>query len=491
MSETYQSGTSNLDALKKAIEDAASLSGGLWFSYLFVLLYFAVAAGAVTHVDLFMENSVKLPFMNIELPLKAFFLLAPLLFIVTHAYILAHFVLLAEKTNLFYKELPSQIKDAQTAEAKNTRNIFGSQLPSNVFVQFLVGLGDLGEGKFGYLLKTIAWTTLVFAPILLLLLLQIQFLPYHDPGITWIQRIVLLADLLLIGWLWTWILSLRNKPSAGLPVSLWGGRLVGFASGLAVLLFSWMVATFPGEWQKPPLSWVAFLEPISIQKKIFYSRGSTSTANRDKHLSNILILSEFNIYEALKIDNPKKVEWRNVLYSVQNRDLKGAIFDRATLQKVVFDDAQLQGANFDYAHLQGASLKYAKLQGMSSTKAELQGVSFDGANLQGAALNFAKLYFASLNGAKLQGASLDFAELHGASLEGARSQLGPFDESTQLQGASMKYAHLEGASLRGANMAALQISGAYVWRTSFLKYDIDKKSGKCLLAPESLPTPSG
>jgi hypothetical protein len=75
-----------LEAVKKSVDDAASVGGGLWLSYLFVLFYLAVAAGAVTHTDLFLENAVKLPFLNIELPLLAFFFLAPILFIIVHAY---------------------------------------------------------------------------------------------------------------------------------------------------------------------------------------------------------------------------------------------------------------------------------------------------------------------------------------------------------------------------------------------------------------------
>ena len=76
----------DLEAIKKAVDDAASVGGGLWLSYLFVLFYLAVAAGAVTHGDLFLEKPVKLPFLNVELPLLAFFFLAPILFLFVHAY---------------------------------------------------------------------------------------------------------------------------------------------------------------------------------------------------------------------------------------------------------------------------------------------------------------------------------------------------------------------------------------------------------------------
>ena len=68
----------DLKAIKGAVDDAAAVGGGLWLSYLFVLFYLAVAAGAVTHTDLFFQNPVKLPFLNIELPLLAFFFLSPI-----------------------------------------------------------------------------------------------------------------------------------------------------------------------------------------------------------------------------------------------------------------------------------------------------------------------------------------------------------------------------------------------------------------------------
>src|SRR5215471_10856538 len=83
----------DLGALRDAVVDAASVGAGLWLSYLFALFYFAIAAGAVTHRDLFLESSVKLPFLNVELPLEAFFILGPFVFLIVHAYVLLHFLL--------------------------------------------------------------------------------------------------------------------------------------------------------------------------------------------------------------------------------------------------------------------------------------------------------------------------------------------------------------------------------------------------------------
>jgi hypothetical protein len=104
----------DLDALRTAVVDAAGVGYGLWFSYLFALLYFAIAAGAVTHRDLLLESLVKLPFLNVELPLKAFFILGPIVFLVVHAYVLLHFLLLAGKVGAFHAELQNQVPADET-----------------------------------------------------------------------------------------------------------------------------------------------------------------------------------------------------------------------------------------------------------------------------------------------------------------------------------------------------------------------------------------
>ena len=62
----------DLQALRDAVVDAASVGAGLWISFLFVFFYLAIAAGGVTHRDMFFENPVKLPFLNVDLPLIGF-----------------------------------------------------------------------------------------------------------------------------------------------------------------------------------------------------------------------------------------------------------------------------------------------------------------------------------------------------------------------------------------------------------------------------------
>jgi hypothetical protein len=116
----------DLQALQDAVVDAASVSGGLWLSYLFALFYFAIAASAVTHRDLLLEGPVKLPFLNVELPLKYFFVLGPLVFLVVHAYVLLHFLLLASKVGAFHVECKSRfpVTGKEPSCVGNCRAIF-------------------------------------------------------------------------------------------------------------------------------------------------------------------------------------------------------------------------------------------------------------------------------------------------------------------------------------------------------------------------------
>jgi hypothetical protein len=166
----------DLEAFRKSVEESAGVSGGLWLSYLFVLFYLAVAAGAVTHTDLLLQNPVKLPFHNIELPLLAFFFLAPLLFVITHAYTLVNLALLADRVRQFHKELGDQLAaiPALQPRASEIRSTLSRWLPGNIFVQFLGGPDEIRNRALGKALAGILWLTLVVAPIALLLLLQLQ-----------------------------------------------------------------------------------------------------------------------------------------------------------------------------------------------------------------------------------------------------------------------------------------------------------------------------
>jgi hypothetical protein len=244
-------------------------------------------------------------------------------------------------------------------------------------VQILAGPPELRTGIFGSMLKLIALTTLVVSPILVLLLLQIQFLPFHDVTITWAQRTALILDIVFL-WL------LRPPILADLSVEIFGGArrlsqvLRGFGLVLAgvmtivVLWFSIVVATIPGEWPETTLAvldrsqWrFADVAVVSTHDLLFAGEVDETTRRRKSLFSNTLVLPGFNLYEALKLDDPKRLTWKEHLFDLRARHLEQAVLDGAVLTKADLFGAQLQGASLRDVQLQGASLVEAQLQGMS------------------------------------------------------------------------------------------------------------------------------
>ena len=85
------------------------------------------------------------------------------------------------------------------------------------------------------------WFTVVFAPVLLLLFIQLKFLPYHSSSVTWFHRGALFTDL---GLLWLFRFSAMRSGSSRNQISFTAVFAV-LTAGL--LTFSIAIATFPGE----------------------------------------------------------------------------------------------------------------------------------------------------------------------------------------------------------------------------------------------------
>ncbi|HEV2099347.1 MAG TPA: pentapeptide repeat-containing protein, partial [Stellaceae bacterium] len=209
--------------------------------------------------------------------------------------------------------------------------------------------------------------------------------------------------------------------------------------------------------------------------------------------STVLVLPDFKTGDRVKFDAEGKIAIGSDALSLRGRDLRGAVFTRAHLDKADFTGAELQQADFQgaelrqakfecdpdgwqivCAQLQGVDLKEAKLQGAvlfgaqlqdaNLFEAQLQGADLAGAQLQGADLGLAKMQGANLWRAQLQGVvDLLFTELQGANLVLAGLQ-GIDLSGADLQGANLLEAQLQGADLAGAQLQGADLDGAVVWR---------------------------
>jgi hypothetical protein len=72
--------------LQSAVNDSATRVSALWISFLIFALYLLIAATTVTQRQLLLADPIKLPVLNIDLPLWGFFFLAPILFVILHIY---------------------------------------------------------------------------------------------------------------------------------------------------------------------------------------------------------------------------------------------------------------------------------------------------------------------------------------------------------------------------------------------------------------------
>ena len=217
-------------------------------------------------------------------------------------------------------------------------------------------------------------------------------------------------------------------------------------------------------WIKSYRDWVVSSEKVSLHDWLFNSPINDTTSRRWLPIYNTLVLTGFNIYKGLRIDDPQKLKEKDFVFVARGRDLRGAIFAFANLPKVDFTAAQLQAAIFDGAKLHDSSFACPsrskdKLTGDTPSPdlcTQLQGASFLGGELKGV----------SLRGAQLQDATLDLGDLRDTSLEGANLERASF-YGTLLDGASLDRAQLQAAqlpftSLRGASLYEAQLQGAYV-----------------------------
>ena len=412
------------------------------------------------------------------------------------------------------------------------------QLPDFDFVQVLAGPHERRMNLSQWLLISIAWMTIAIGPLVLLLLTQIQFLPYHLAWATWTQRTIIVLDIAVLWCFWPHIL-----PRAG------GGRgpflarrIIAAMVSSALILFSVAIATFPGEavyenWiarnmripaaavskaSTPPLAAPHIEKQLKEQLLALHqARPQPTTVSLTKYLfeggidevkikptswfSNRLVLLDQELVDTDKLQKGIDKEDREKKFPLQGertrilrgRDLRGAWLNGADLRRADLTgallqdaslwDAQLQGALLDWAQLQGASLYMAHLQGASLKFAQLQGALLKQAQLTAAALVFAQLQGALLDNAQLQGAVLNVAQFQGASLNGAQMQVASL-VNTELQGASLNGAQLQGAEFANTRLDYSDLRESLVWRSSRQQIVL---TGADLAGLSSDPVPPG
>lgn len=507
----------NIEALEKSLNDSATRVSTIWVSFLIFLLYLLTAAITVTHRQLLLAEPVKLPVLNIELPLWGFFFLAPVLLIIFQAYLLIQLVLLGRTAAVYNDAVDRAVRSPPGNAAMRQR------LANTLFAQIFAGSPREREGWLGSLLRVMAWITLLLAPTLILLVFQFMFLPYHSHFVTWTHRLLVALELTTMVLLPSLIsnsqldferrrLNREFRRLAAFPKSMglflfwpllpkrhWGldwsksqqqreyRRLRHqFAPISAIILFvviSLSIATFPGE---PLVNLFSGRSPSSVQctrwlstkfdrlnlsgidvidiGKLAKTGGDISEETELARSPRTLHLQERN-FDCANFDG---ADFRQADFS--RSTIVGASFIATKLDAVSFRHAQLNESSFEFASLRRASFADAMLKGATFQSASAVGADLHRAQLQGAKMSDASFLAANLSSAQLQGAHIQDADLRAAFL--VSTALTAADLSgARLEGAFLPQVQLQGANLEGANTNLAIFENAFVWRSAGQRCD--------------------
>jgi uncharacterized protein YjbI with pentapeptide repeats len=413
--------TTELNALEKAVNDVSGRASGLWLGFISLAAYLALTVGSVTHRALFLETPLKMPILNVDLPLSGFFFVAPLMFVIFHFYLLLQLHGLTQKLSEYDKLL------AEGAMSATLERLNRHHLDNFIFIQIRSGPRYPNDRATKWLLTGIAWTTVVVLPFAVLLSTEFTFLPYHGEFLTWFHRLLICIDIVAVLYFWP-VITGRERSLNDLLLK------VGPTSAVACLmLFSLFLALFPGEsiykYVRSPLTRFLFegsIDPV--------------TGHAQSLFANRLMIPDQTLINTKDLGQVQRT------VSLRGRDLRGAVLSRSDLRDADFTGAILTGAVLIEANLQGAwfgcadklhskncadlrsaDLGGARLESAQLEDAFLQGASFLTANLSGALLNGAVLLGADLRSSKLNGAKTFSATLKGATLDGAHLDQSTFD----------------------------------------------------------------
>lgn len=498
--------SSHIEKLLEAVNSASQTVATLHVAFLAFVTYLGVIVWGTTHEDLLRISPVKLPILDVDLPLTAFYSFVPWMVVLLHFNLLMQLELLSCKLWHLDRDLPDTLAGQQV---RNRLFIFP-------FTHLIAGRSEVW--LIHWLLSLVVGITVIALPLLMLLAAQIRFLPFHDEVITWSQRFAVWIDAAMLITLWPLIASPQDR--AGEWWRNFGVRLLGYWPAwlryLSTLGWNRLTRSIQRRWPNlaareiiyPPMlrpetepkgmifllvsvpviiliSIIAVI-PGSITVQTYYAPDKGKSEDTPSYFEDWLIRKvpeswlsvaahKYDVVSCTSLALAEKSEasilqvmlgpcsWFNLDLFSRNLNLREARLvpkgvSLSLLTRAIDPDKQVRDAafkEFDGLNLQHRDLRFANFFGAVLPKADLRHVQLQGAILLKAKLqgvvgwDKTQLQGAILGGTQLQSAGLIEADLQGADLRGAN-----------LQGAALGWAKLQSADLRGANLQGADLSKA-------------------------------
>jgi uncharacterized protein YjbI with pentapeptide repeats len=520
--------SAHIEKLLEAANSASQTVAALHVAFMAFVTYLGVIVWGTTHDDLLRISPVKLPILDVDLPLTAFYSFVPWMVVLLHFNLLMQLELLSCKLWNLDLDLPD------TPAGQQVRD----RLFIFPFTHLIAGRSEVWLIR--WLLSLVVGITVIALPLLMLLAAQIRFLPFHDETITWSQRIAVWVDAAMLITLWPLIASPQDRAR-----EWWRNfsfRLVGYWPAwlryLSALGWNRLTRSIQRRWpnltarkiaNRPSLhpgiepkgmifllvsvpvivlaSIVAVI-PGSITVQTYYAPEKAKPENSSTYFEDWLIrrvpetwlsvaAHKHDVVSCTSLAMAEKSDasilqvmlgpcsWFNLDLFPRNLNLREARLvpkdvSLSLLTRAIDPDKQVRDAafkEFDGLNLQNRDLRFANFYGAVLPKADLRHVQLQGAILLKAKLqgvvgwDKTQLQSAILGGTQLQSAGLIEADLQGADLRGANLQGAALGwaklQSADLRGADLQGANLIGAKLQGADLRGAKLQGADLRETNF------------------------
>src|ERR1700761_2630406 len=174
-----------LNSLTDALNSASSNAWRALVSYGTLGIYLLLGATGVSHAQLLLGSSVKLPLIELEVPLVTFYIVAPILLVLTYIYAAIQFAAFYGGLIAFEEELKF------TVPISSERRIFRTSINSSLLTNAM-GINDTQWPTRLAAFFTL-WIVLAAAPLIILIAVQLAILPLHNASVTWVHRILILV----------------------------------------------------------------------------------------------------------------------------------------------------------------------------------------------------------------------------------------------------------------------------------------------------------
>ncbi len=498
------------DLRNSANETARVARGNLWL-LLVVGLFLGILLHGTDDMALLTRGEVDAPLMQVSVSIDLLFGLGPVLFVLLHL-------------NLFVRldrlyRVSRQLREGIEAEkerhewAREAALLFpfdflqllfhrmgrGPVAPDRVADNaatpprrrwgWPAGLGDWirkeDEGDAMAFMVILVVVPVFAFPLLLLMAIQVRFLPYQSEALTLVHQACVTIDLLI-----QFVFAVRLDPIRRFAAMVVKGKWlerVGYGTwclyALVLLVlcpvFVWLVAVVPdgriernrplpeamgmvtglafGDWWKDDGCSQSFWRPTFMKRYLQVEGKAVQAARRDGAI----------VAAYLARGEDPELAWRFVEeLDLGGRSFRYARFDGSVFRQASFRGSDLRCAQFNGARLRGANLERAKAQGAAFRSADLADARLERGKFEGASFSRARLDGAKAAGAALAGAGFRDASLHGTEMSGATFRATDLRDA-ELYGADLTDATIHGSNAGRAGFHGARLAGADVAGTSF------------------------